>query len=103
MVLLIFFICVILGIPLLAFIICYIKAVIEKIWDWWMEEGKNRERVGETIKRLSFQKLLEVTEIPAIPQHVSTPRANPYILFKEEEVPGGWSRDIKAFRQRHQR
>ena len=26
-----------------------------------------------------------------------------YILFKEEEVPGGWSRDIKAFRQRHQR
>ena len=29
MVLLIFFICVILGIPLLAFIICYIKAVIE--------------------------------------------------------------------------
>ena len=68
-----------------------------------MEEGKNRERVGETIKRLSFQKLLEVTEIPAIPQHVSTPRANPYILFKEEEVPGGWSRDIKAFRQRHQR
>ena len=30
MALLIFFICVILGIPLLAFIICYIKAVIEK-------------------------------------------------------------------------
>ena len=30
MVLLIFFICVILGIPLLAFIICYVKAVIEK-------------------------------------------------------------------------
>ncbi|MBR4424305.1 MAG: dissimilatory-type sulfite reductase subunit alpha, partial [Mailhella sp.] len=80
-----------------------LKTIIEKIWDWWMEEGKNRERVGETIKRLSFQKLLEVTEIPPVPQHVIAPRANPYIFFKEEEVPGGWTRDIAAFRQRHSR
>ena len=80
-----------------------IKGVIEKIWDWWMEEGKNRERVGETIKRLSFQKLLEVTEIPAVAQHVVAPRSNPYIFFKEEEVPGGWNRDIVAYRKRHQR
>ena len=61
------------------------------------------EDLGETIKRLSFQKLLEVTEIPPVPQHVIAPRANPYILFKEEEVPGGWTRDITAFRQRHSR
>ena len=80
-----------------------IKGVIEKIWDWWMEEGKNRERLGETIRRLSFQKLLEVTEIPPVPQHVIEPRTNPYILFKEEEVPGGWTRDLVAYRERHQR
>ena len=80
-----------------------VKEVIEKIWDWWMEEGKNRERLGETIKRLSFQKLLEVTDIPAMPQQVSTPRANPYIFFQEDEVPGGWNRDLAAYRQRHQR
>jgi dissimilatory sulfite reductase alpha subunit len=54
-----------------------IKEVIEKIWDWWMEEGKNRERLGETIKRLTFQKLLEVTDIPAMPQHVKEPRPTP--------------------------
>jgi dissimilatory sulfite reductase (desulfoviridin) alpha/beta subunit len=36
-----------------------IKEVIEGIWDWWMEEGKNRERLGELIKRQGFQKLLE--------------------------------------------
>ena len=48
-----------------------IKEVIENIWDWWMEEGKNRERVGETIKRLSFQKLLEVTNIKAMESRVS--------------------------------
>ncbi|MBW1770829.1 MAG: dissimilatory-type sulfite reductase subunit alpha, partial [Deltaproteobacteria bacterium] len=23
-----------------------IKEVIENLWDWWMEEGKNRERIG---------------------------------------------------------
>ncbi len=80
-----------------------VKEVIENIWDWWMEEGKNRERLGETIKRLSFQKLLEVTEIPAVPQHILEPRSNPYIFFKEDEVPGGWDRDIVAYRNRHQR
>ncbi len=80
-----------------------IKDVIEKIWDWWMEEGKNRERLGETIRRLSFQKLLEVTDIPPLSQHVREPRTNPFIFFKEEEVPGGWNRDLAAYRKRHQR
>ena len=67
------------------------------------EEGKNRERLGETIKRLSFQKLLEVTNIKAQAQHVQEPRHNPYIFFKEEEVPGGWDRDLEAYRKRHLR
>jgi sulfite reductase alpha subunit len=80
-----------------------VKEVIENIWDWWMEEGKNRERVGETIKRLSLQKLLEVTNTAPQPQHVVEPRSNPYIFFKEEEVPGGWDRDITEYRKRHQR
>ncbi len=78
-----------------------IKEVIENIWDWWMEEGKNRERLGETMKRQGFQKLLEVTGIKAMPQHVSEPRHNPYIFWKEEEVPGGFDRDIKDYRSRH--
>jgi sulfite reductase alpha subunit len=80
-----------------------IKEVVENIWDWWMEEGKNRERLGETMKRMGFQKLLEVTNTKAVPQHVEEPRSNPYIFFKEEEVPGGWDRDIAEFRKRHQR
>jgi len=80
-----------------------IKEVIENIWDWWMEEGKNRERLGETMKRMGFQKLLEVTNIKAIPQHVKEPRSNPYIFFKEDEVPGGWKHDEKGYRERHMR
>ena len=80
-----------------------LKEVIEKIWDWWIEEGKNRERLGELMKRQSFQKLLDVTEIPAQPCHVVAPRNNPYIFFKEEEVPGGFERDLADYRSRHQR
>lgn len=80
-----------------------IKDVIEAIWDWWMEEGKNRERLGELMKRQGFQKLLEATGIKPIPQHVKEPRHNPYIFWKEEEVEGGWERDVTEFRKHHQR
>jgi dissimilatory sulfite reductase alpha subunit len=80
-----------------------IKDVIEAIWDWWMEEGKNRERLGELMKRQGFQKLLEVTGIDPMPQHVKEPRHNPYIFWKEEEVEGGWERDVEEFRKHHLR
>lgn len=80
-----------------------VKEVIEKIWDWWMEDGKNRERLGETIRRLSFQRLLEVVGLEAQAVHVKEPRHNPYIFFNEDEVPGGWNRDLEAYRSRHQR
>ncbi|HKL82952.1 MAG TPA: dissimilatory-type sulfite reductase subunit alpha [Desulfobacter sp.] len=80
-----------------------ITEVIENIWDWWMEEGKNRERLGELIMRQGFQKLLEVTGIEAQPQHVAYPRTNPYIFWKEDEVPGGWERDVEEYRKHHLR
>jgi len=80
-----------------------IKEVIESIWDWWMEEGKNRERLGELMKRQGMQKLLEMTGIKADARHVQEPRTNPYIFWKEEEVEGGFDRDINEFRKYHQR
>jgi sulfite reductase alpha subunit len=80
-----------------------ITEIIENIWDWWMEEGKNRERLGELIMRQGFQKLLEVTGIDPMPQHVAYPRTNPYIFWKEDEVPGGWERDVEEYRKHHRR
>lgn len=80
-----------------------LKEVIENIWDWWMEEGKNRERLGETMRRMGFQKLLEVTGIEADARHVQEPRHNPYIFWKADEVEGSWDRDINEYRKRHQR
>ena len=80
-----------------------IKEVIENMWDWWMEEGKNRERIGELMKRQGFQKLLKVTGITPDARHVQEPRTNPYIFWNEDEVEGGWDRDVDAFRKDHQR
>jgi dissimilatory sulfite reductase alpha subunit len=74
---------------------------IEKVWDWWMEVGKNRERLGEAMQRFGLAKFLEIMEIEPIPQQVKEPRSNPYVFWKEEEVEGGWDRDIKEFRRRH--
>ncbi len=75
--------------------------IIEKVWDWWMENGKNRERLGETMQRVGLPTFLRVMEIEPIPQHVKEPRTNPYVFWREEEVEGGWDRDIKEFRKRH--
>ncbi|MBU4287046.1 MAG: sulfite reductase, dissimilatory-type subunit alpha, partial [Proteobacteria bacterium] len=77
--------------------------IIGKVWDYWMEEGKNRERVGELIKRNGMQEMLKRCDLEPIPQHVQEPRANPYIFWREDEVPGGWKRDIVEFRKHHQR
>jgi len=80
-----------------------IKGVIGKVFDWWIEEGKNRERIGETIQRVSLKTFCEVLGIPPMPQMVKEPRSNPYVFFKESEVPGGWTRDINDYRKRHPR
>jgi sulfite reductase alpha subunit len=80
-----------------------IKEIIEGIWDLWMEEGKNRERLGETMKRMGFLKIIEAAGVPVDARQVQEPRTNPYIFWKAEDVEGGWERDIEDFRKRHQR
>ncbi|MCA1960454.1 MAG: sulfite reductase, dissimilatory-type subunit alpha, partial [Desulfomonile sp.] len=80
-----------------------LKELIEKVWDWWMEEGKNRERLGELIQRKSWQEFLRIVELDPDPRMVDEPRSNPYIFWKEEEVEGGWTRDIEEYRKKHQR
>jgi dissimilatory sulfite reductase alpha subunit len=79
------------------------EEVIEPLWDWWMEEGKNRERMGELMKRQGLQKVIEVLGVDPDPRMVQEPRSNPYIFWKEDEVEGGFERDINEFRKYHQR
>ncbi len=74
---------------------------IEGVWDWWMEVGKNRERVGETMQRVGLPTFIKVMGIDPIPQMVKEPRSNPYVFWAEEEVEGGFERDVEEFRARH--
>ncbi len=60
-----------------------IKELTEKIWDFWGEHGKNRERVGELIQRVGLGNFLEAIELEPIPEMIAHPRENPYIFFEE--------------------
>ena len=60
-----------------------LKDLIERIWDFWGEHGKNRERTGELIQRVGLGNFLEAIEVEPIPEMIAHPRENPYIFFEE--------------------
>jgi len=78
-----------------------VKEFLEKLWEWWDENGKNRERLGELIQRVGLRSFLETMGLQPDPRMINTPRYNPYIFFKEEEVEGGWKRSAEDYRKRH--
>jgi len=63
-----------------------LKELIENIWEWWDENGKMRERLGELINRLGMRNFLKALDLPPSPQLVFAPRANPYYFWDPEEV-----------------
>ena len=65
-----------------------VKELLEKIWEWWDENGKMRERVGELIYRKGMGEFLRAVGLPPVPQMVYQPRANPYIFWQPDEVEG---------------
>lgn len=78
------------------------KEFVEKMWDLWMENGKNRERLGEMIQRIGLREFLKACDLTPDPRMVNTPRYNPYIFYDPAEVPGGWEHDAVGYRERHQ-
>jgi dissimilatory sulfite reductase alpha subunit len=62
-----------------------LKELISRVWEFWDEYGKNRERVGELIQRVGMSNFLDAIGLDPIPQMVSAPRDNPYIFFKTDE------------------
>ncbi len=63
-----------------------LKELIEKIFDWWDENAKMRERLGELIKRQGMGEFLRAVGLPPVPQMIMRPRANPYYFWRNEEV-----------------
>ncbi len=62
------------------------KDLVNRIWDWWDENGKTRERLGETIYRVGMGEFLRGIDLPAVPQMVYRPRSNPYVFWQPDEV-----------------
>ena len=60
-----------------------LKDLVDRIWEFWGEHGKNRERVGELIQRVGLGNFLEAIEVEPIPEMIAHPRENPYIFFEE--------------------
>jgi sulfite reductase alpha subunit len=62
-----------------------IKELLTRVWDFWDEHGKNRERIGELIQRVGLPAFLDGIGLDPQPEMVSAPRDNPYIFFKDGE------------------
>ncbi|GBD98943.1 sulfite reductase, dissimilatory-type subunit alpha [bacterium BMS3Abin07] len=63
-----------------------LKDLTQKIWDWWDEHGKNRERVGELIERMGMRNFLEAVELEPDPIMVKEPRRDPFYFWTEEDL-----------------
>jgi sulfite reductase alpha subunit len=62
------------------------KDFVRRAWEWWDENGKMRERLGELINRLGMRAFLKAMDLPPVPQMIRIPRANPYYFWDPEEV-----------------
>ncbi len=60
--------------------------IIRKMWEWWDEHGKNRERIGELIIRRGMREFLEYIGVDPVPQQVKEPRRDPFWFWTEEDL-----------------
>jgi sulfite reductase alpha subunit len=58
-----------------------VKELITRLWDFWDEYGKARERIGELIQRVGMPAFLDGIGLEPAPEMVSAPRDNPFIFF----------------------
>jgi sulfite reductase alpha subunit len=62
-----------------------LKELTDRVWEFWDEYGKNRERIGELIQRVGMANFLDAIGLDPTPEMISAPRDNPYIFFQKEE------------------
>ena len=56
------------------------KDFLETLWDWWDENGRTRERIGELIERLGVKVFLKAMGLEPTPEMVYQPRDNTFIF-----------------------
>lgn len=60
----------------------------DKICDVYDEHGKKKERMGDMIQRMGFDKYLELLEVEPSSMHFTSPRRNTFYHWSEEELGG---------------
>lgn len=60
----------------------------ERICAVYDEHGKKKERIGDMIQRLGFDKFLELCGVEPTTMHFSTPRRNTFYHWSPEELGG---------------
>ena len=58
---------------------------IEAIIEWWDDNAKPRERIGELIEVKGMRPLLEAADIPPVPQQVKEPRKDPFFFWSDSD------------------
>ncbi|MFP3866685.1 MAG: dissimilatory-type sulfite reductase subunit alpha [Desulfobacteraceae bacterium] len=62
-----------------------LKELGANIMEWWTENGKNRERVGELILRLGMREFCLAVNLDPVPQSIKWPRCNPFFFWHKED------------------
>jgi sulfite reductase alpha subunit len=61
-----------------------LQELLRRVWEFWDEYGKSRERIGELIQRVGMASFLDAIGLDPVPEMISAPRDNPYIFFQAE-------------------
>jgi len=80
--------------------------LIDRIWDFWNENGLDHERIGEFIARVGLGTFLDGVGLEPDPRMVAETRTSPFIKFEElapgrldgeqEQEPQVWQREPEA-------
>lgn len=62
-----------------------LKELIEKMIEWWDDNAKPRERIGELIEAKGMRSFLEAIGVPPMPQQVKEPRKDPFFFWAESD------------------
>jgi sulfite reductase alpha subunit len=65
-----------------------IKELISRLWEFWDEYGKSRERIGELIQRVGMPAFLDGIGLDPAPEMVTAPRDNPFVFYQAEDKGG---------------
>jgi sulfite reductase alpha subunit len=62
-----------------------LKELVRKMIEWWDDNAKPRERIGELIEAKGMRPFLEAIGVPPQPQQVKEPRKDPFFFWSESD------------------